>query len=459
MKRFSRVGSVGAIVLALSVFCSEAASAQSWQWQSVVHSPDQGTVATESRVVLSPRDVAITYSANVGSRSVPITSCRAELSDIGNVHSVDNGGKLFMFIVLKPQHSASCNSGSQAIAVLPIGRDASATSAIATIMRACCRVAAGPAVVAQAPRPTPTPTPTPAATSAPQSISPVDWVENAGLFAFVRLLNKDSRPVVISAGQVLDCRDVASGCGAFIDRPVTVAPGHVVTLATVTSNNPANAPAFSYRYEVQTEHGRVTGSGLSAKRATDPATVMSAQDVRAAEALAIGQMRTQQSASTSAPAPPANMPPRLVERGSTRLGVGQKGVALVRVGVGRDGSAQYATIISISNRALTAAALETAVSTKFSPAMKNGIPTDGNYVATFQFDGEDPALSSIPVWRRAPSSSPAAAASPNLSAVAVPTPLPSPKPSPTPSASPSPRPSPTPSPSPVSAPSPRASTP
>lgn len=452
MKRLSRAGTVAAIVFATTVFCSGAASAQSWQWQSAVHNADQGVVATESRVVLSARDVAITYSANVDSRSVPITSCRAELSDIGNVHSVDNNGKLFLFIVLKPQRSASCNSGSQSIAVLPIGRDATANSAIATIMRACCRTTAAPAVVAQAPRPTPSPTT--AATVAPQSLSPVDWVESAGLFAFVRLLNRDTRPLVVSAGQVLDCRDVAAGCGSFIERPVTVAPGRVVTLATVTSNNPANAPSFSYRYEVQAEHARFTESGVSAKRAADPATVMSAQDVRAAEALAIGQIRTQRT--TSTPSPAAYVPPRLVQRGSSRFGVGQKGVALVRVGVGRDGSAQYATIISISNRALTAAALETAVSTKFSPAMKNGNPTDGNYVATFQFDGEDPGLASIPVWRRAPSAAATAAATPNLSAVAVPTPVPSLKPS----ASPSPRPSPSPSqsPNPVLTPSPRGST-
>jgi outer membrane biosynthesis protein TonB len=90
------------------------------------------------------------------------------------------------------------------------------------------------------------------------------------------------------------------------------------------------------------------------------------------------------------------------------LGIGQKGTALVRVSVGANGMPQNATIVKISNPQLVAAALETAVSSSYSPAMRNGRPVSGTYLATFGFDGEDPAVSSIPVWDRTPTPGPSA---------------------------------------------------
>jgi hypothetical protein len=425
MNGLSRAGAIAAIVPALWFFCAGNAQAQSWQWQAVARNADQGRVNTQSRVVLSSRDIAITYSAMVDNRSIAITSCRAGLGDIGNVHSVDNGGHAFLFVVLKPQRAATCTSGSRSIAMIPIANDATATTAIAAIMRACCQTAAVAHTRAPAPRASATATP-PAATSV--AASTAHWVENAGLFAFVRLHNAGPRPVNVEAGEIFNCRDVASGCGTFAERPVTVAPGRTATLAAVTSSNPAGEAAFSYRFAVRTNDRRLAANGASGKRTSDPRMLMSPAEVRAAQALALGDLR--QRNGSEKPAAPAYVSPKLARRGSTRLGVGQRGEAMVRVGVGRDGTAQYATIISISNRALTAAALETAVSSTYSAAMRDGRPVDGNYVASFKFDGLDPALSSIPVWRQSvtaaasPAPTPSASLSPTATPVRTPVPTP-----------------------------------
>jgi hypothetical protein len=451
MKMSGRARAIAGIALAIMILCTRAAGAQSWEWNFVVRLPDRGPVSAQTRVVLSPRDVVMTYSADLNNRTVPITTCRASLSDIGDVHSANNGGNLFLFIVLKAQRSANCNSGNQSIALVPVSNNAAVNTAVTTIMRSCCQAPAvvaratpARATVAQATPAPATPAPRPSATVAPPLLGTVDWVESQGLFAFVRVLNRTDQRVTIGAGRVLDCRDVAYGCGTFIDSPVTLAPGEVMTLATIMSSNPGKGATFSYRYEVQNGSARLTESGLSGKPASDPKTAMSALDIRSAEAAAIGGMRGRP-ATSSAPPPPAFVPPKLLQRGSSRFGVGQRGVAVVRVGVGRNGMAQYATVVSITNAALVSAALETAVSTTFTPAMRNGQPVDGNYVATFQFDGSDPALSSIPVWRRAPIATPSASlrASASASPSAVPSPSPSPSPVPKPIPSPSPSPAPT----------------
>jgi hypothetical protein len=452
MKIMPRVRTASLLVFALSLLCARAAGAQTWEWPSVVRTADGESVNAESRVVLTSSDLAMTYSASVNNRGVPITSCRASLGDIASVRSMDNGGKLFLIVVLKPQHPAICNSGSQPIALIPITDDANVKAAVTTITRACCQVVA----VAASSRATPAPRPT--ASLTPPAISPVDWVESEGLFAFVRVRNQDRQPVTIIAGQILNCHDVASGCGRFIDRPLTLAPGAVMTLATVMSGNSGNAATFSYRYQVQSSTARFTKSAVSRRQANDPRTLMSAQEVRAAEAAAIGRISVSSASRIpSAPRPPraqrtpAPLPfvaPKLVQRGSTRLGIGQRGLAVVRVGIGRNGMAQYATIVSINNRGLVAAALETAVSSMYAPAMRYGRPVDGNYVAEFQFDGSDPALASIPAWKRSPipsaNPSPSPSPSPRASASASPVARTSPASSSSPSASPTPSSTPTP---------------
>lgn len=433
MKMPVRADTIVCFALALVMLCTRAAGAQSWHWNFVVRLPDRGPVNAQTRVVLSQRDVEVTYSADLNSRSVPIMSCRANLNDIGDVHSANNEGKLFLFVVLKAQRSASCNTGNQSIALVPVSNDAAVNSAVTTIMRSCCQA---PAVAAR-----PSTAPRAVVTATPLSIGTADWVESQGLFSFVRVLNRSNQHMTIGAGRILDCRDVAYGCGAFIDRPVALAPGGVMTVATVMSSNPGKGATFSYRYEVQNGAAHFTESGVSGKPVSDPRTVMSAQDIRSAEAAAITGMRGRPAAN-SAPPPPAFEPPKLLQRGSSRFGVGQRGVAVVRVGVGRNGMPQYATIVSITNNALVAAALETAVSTTFTPAKRNGRPADGNYVATFQFDGNDPALASIPVWRRGASPTPnpsqraSAGASPSPTLVPVPKPIPTPSPAPVPSPSP-----------------------
>jgi TonB family protein len=135
---------------------------------------------------------------------------------------------------------------------------------------------------------------------------------------------------------------------------------------------------------------------------------MSAEAIRVAEAAAINALRS------PGPAPVATQntytPPRLTKRGSSRLGIGQTGTAQVRLLISPNGSPQEATVVSITNRALTAAAIETAVSSTYAPATRNGQPVPANYVVTFSFNGEDPATADVPVWRRPASTPPAASA-------------------------------------------------
>jgi uncharacterized protein (DUF1501 family) len=104
--------------------------------------------------------------------------------------------------------------------------------------------------------------------------------------------------------------------------------------------------------------------------------------------------------------PVLDAPARLTQRGSSRLAIGHTGQARVRVRVSAKGMPLNASIVSISNPALAAAALETAVSSAYAPAVRKGRPVDEDYIATFQFDGQDPALSQIPIWERPESPQP-----------------------------------------------------
>src|SRR5665213_4407136 len=171
MKRALRVRTTLFAALALSLLCPRAAGAQAWRWQVVVQSPGRTPVNAQSRVVLSSRDLVLTYTASVESRDVPITSCRVGINDIASARSVENAGHPFLFIVLKPRRAAICNSGRQPIALVPIIDDPAAKTAIAAITRACC----GTAVAAARPKPS-----APAASASPRPVPPADWVENEG---------------------------------------------------------------------------------------------------------------------------------------------------------------------------------------------------------------------------------------------------------------------------------------
>jgi Gram-negative bacterial TonB protein C-terminal len=472
------------LALALFVFCSSVADAQTWQWDLTIRTPDRNPVIAQSRVSVSAHDLLMTYSVRIKNRYLPITTCTAGLNDIASAKSVINDGKQFFFVVMKPQRTAACESGNQSMAVVPIAADSAANNAVATVMRACCQggvvaarsspapkssataaalsqrtpapkpsasviVAAHPTPAPErsvsvlvTPRPTATPVPRPSVAVAAVTIHPVDWVENAGLFSFVRIRNEDeNRSLTIAAGSVTDCHDVKIGCARFIYRPQTLAPGDVMTLATVMSDNSGNAATFSYHYDVQSGGARYTQSGTSSKTTTDTSGLMSPQEVRTAMAGALGGRGGTVSRIALAP---TFVAPKLIQRGSTSAGAGQRGLAVVRVVIGRDGLAQTATIVSINNRALVPAAIATAVSSTYTAAMRNGRPVIGDYVATFQFDGSDPAVSAIPVWRRGstPLPIPSVTASPFVRPNVSPIPAPRADPSPSPSASESPDPTP-----------------
>jgi hypothetical protein len=487
-------------VLALSASFARTAAAQTWQWQVVVHYPDRAPMNSRSQVVLTNRDVVMNYSAHVGQTDIPITSCRAQLGDIANVRALQNAGHAFLFVALKPSRPAACASGTGPIALVPIIDDSAANDAVAAISRACCRQTGAPATaprapaVASAPKvvtvatapkvvavatapkvvtvatapkvvavatapkavtvagapkasappvlgpfpPPAAPAPRPSLGPPPASLRVTDWIENEGLFAFVRVRNRGNTPVTITAGQVNDCRNVISGCGPFPSRARSLAPGTVATFATIMSGDPGNTATFSYRYDARSGAAAATGNGLSAKRIRYGDTPMSPREIRAGEAVGVAALRPR----GAAPLPPAFVNARLTRRGTSRLAIGQSGLARVRVNVSSNGVPQGASIVSISNRALIAAALELAVSSSYAPAMRDGRPVDADYLATFQFDGADPALSSVPVWRRTAN----APASPAPAQNSKPNPAPSPKPNPTPS--PKPNPSPVPSASP-----------
>jgi Gram-negative bacterial TonB protein C-terminal len=460
-----RIGSIGVGVLAMVIAMTGISSAQTWHWQYVAHPANSAPINAQSTVILSPSEVSIAYTAPIEHRNAVIESCRVALSDVQHVTAVRTRGPIFLVIQLKPQRTANCESGRRPVAAIP-GDDFTVVSQVAgAINQACCTVkappnvaraatpspsakprvaarppspppTAKPRVVAQAsptppPTPAPTPTPTPAprtpaptATPAPPTPAPSpsrpagarleDWVENQGLFMFVRVRNFGKQSVTIDSGEILDCKNVDSGCGPLPHR-FTLDPYSTATIATVASTG--QLPSFSYRYSA--DQGKFTGSGSSTKRPPARVARMSADAVRSAEAAAISALRSPgPGAAEATPSTYTYTPPRLTKRGSSRLGIGQTGTAQVRLLIAPNGSPQEATIVSITNRALTAAAIETAVSSSYAPAMRNGQPVPANYVATFSFNGEDPATADVPVWRRSAPPVPAGPPSPGPSAAA-----------------------------------------
>jgi len=389
------------------------AEAQTWQWPVVVQTAGAAPVNAQSRLVLSAGDIALSYAAQIRGQEVPIVACHAAFGDISDAQAVRRAGRAFLLLHFKPQHPATCNSGAQSVAMLPVADGSDLTRAVATINRNCCAAA----VAMRSPSPARTPLPARSASAvASPVVSPVaspvasppsgaslrltDWVENDGAFSFVRLRNRLRQAVNVSAVEIGNCRDVDYGCGAFPN--VTLDPGSVATIATVLSHG--SGSAFTYRYVIERGSTRTTASGSSGTVPVGWRPRMSAQEIRAAEVSAFAARRERDAGSdtpvaTQTPAP-AFVDARLAQRGSSRLGIGQTGIALVRVNVAASGMPEQASIVSISNRKLVAAAIETAISSSYTPAMRNGRPVAGTYVATFQFDGEDPALAGIPVWKR-----------------------------------------------------------
>jgi hypothetical protein len=399
------------------------ADAQSWQWNVTVRTPSGGSVAAQSRVVLSPKDVSMFYTARIQNRDVPIAACRTAIADIASAQMVRRNGRSFLLVQLKPERAAVCVSGSQSIAITPVGDDSAASGAVAAIDRACCNAAPRApepvrrtiaAAVSPSPSPVPAHSPSPAPAAA---IRLADWVESEGIFSFVRVQNRGSRAVTIGPGDIEDCRNVVSGCGSFPDRAIVLGRDGVATIATVTASSAAGA-SFAYRYDAKSGADHATGMGASSNAPAASRPHMSAAEIRSAEAVAVAALRVANAPSAAGspgPSPSASPPPafvavRLTRRGSSRLGIGQTGVALLRVTISPSGMPQQATIVKISNRQLAAAAIETAVSSSYAPALRDGRPVEGTYIATFQFDGDDPALSSIPMWKRGPSPAPVASA-------------------------------------------------
>jgi len=390
-----------------------AADAQTWHWQVVVHNPNRAPMNSESRVELSDHAIVMSYAARLDDADVPIASCRAQLTDVATARMLSAAAGHYLYVAFKPGHPARCQSGNQPVALIPVADNSAVADAVATINRACCGTAGQAVTVANpAPSPARATTPQPKSSAAPH-LFVTDWSETQGLFTFIRARNRGSAPVTISSGQVGDCRAVAVGCGAFT-HSVIIAPGAVAVLATVMSADRVNDATFSYRYEARAGTMQMTGSGTARKQPSGWRPAMSAQDVRSAQAAAIAALRTSGPARPSDPAPQQDTPARLTQRGSSRLAIGQAGQAIVRVRISAKGMPFNASIVSISNPGLVAAALETAVSSTYAPAVRDGRPVDADYIATFQFDGQDPALSQIPIWKRpeGPGSTPVPAPSP-----------------------------------------------
>jgi hypothetical protein len=380
---------VGLAVLATLALCTAVAGAQNWHWDVVVHGPGGAPFNEQSTVDLAARVLTVAYTAQIDGRTVPISSCRADVGNIASAHTVNNGGGTFIFVLMKAHRTASCTNGSQEFALAQVRADSAAADALKSIVRSCCNAP----VVAQT-HPMPAPSPAPAAP--PAMAVPQTWIENQGLFAFLRVRNRDSRPLTIDGGTIVDCRNVIYGCRRFIDHPTIIAPNGIATIATVMAADPKGA-AFSYRYDGQIGDKHYTGTGFSSRQAIGTVP-MTPDEIRTAEAGVIGAITGH--LTPAAATTPENASPRLIRRGSTSLAVGKRGTAIVRVNVDSNGMAQNAAIVSITNHALIAAALETAVSSGYAPAKRNGRAVSGDYIATFSFDGTDPELANTPVWRR-----------------------------------------------------------
>jgi Gram-negative bacterial TonB protein C-terminal len=428
------------------------ANAQSWQWQVVVHQANHAPMDAHSRVVLSNREISLAYTVRVDQADVPITTCQAQVGDIANASAVNSADNPFLYVVFKPGRAADCRSGKQPIMIAPISNNADAKSAVDAINRACCSapVAAAKPVqkrpqksVAALPTSSPAPRPSPPA-------NPIvdDWVESQGLFNFVRIRNRGAQPVTIAPATVENCRSVVAGCGAFRGQ-LAIAPGATATLLAVMSGNAASPAAFAYEYIARSGAMTTRGSGSWRKRAGSPVSPLSEQEIGSAESVAVAGLappapQRPVPADPSGPRQPQNEAVHLLSRGTSRLAIGQTGSALLRVHVSGNGTPLNVAIVNVSNRAITPAAIETAVSSTYSPAIQNGRRVEADYVVEFRFNGDDPALAGVPLWKRSPL--PAASPSPgpivavSASPKAVPTASPSPKPAPTASPSPAPAP-------------------
>ena len=402
----------------------------------------------------------MSYSVPLQKRQVVIESCNADLRDVESATTVHTQSASYLLVRLKPAHTAACASGKRPAVALPTDDERSIAAVVAAINHSCCMVALGapPAhapvathppvatrtpLAPRTPAPTPTATPTPAASRAPNpapvasvtsspaagasaapsprpssSASPVsgrpvvqDWVENDGLFWFVRMRNR-SHVAITPAGEVFDCRNVDVGCGPFLATQLD--PGGIATVAVVATSSHDAAPSFDYRFTVSDGTDTVAGTGTSKKRAPRTNYRMTGPELRAAQGLAIGTFRAPHD--SAAPV----MPARLVKRGSSRLALGQSGTAIVRVTVAADGTPQDVSVVSLTNKQLAPAAIETAVSSTYTPAVQSGKPITAQYIATFSFTGEDPAMATIPVWKRPPSPTPLPTPSPASVPPAVP---------------------------------------
>lgn len=428
--------------------------AQTWQWNSLTHPAFGPPLRARSTIALTANTVSFSYTAEApsatapgGNRLVVIASCRAALSDLARASAMRTAGRVFFLLELKPSRLADCDSGKKAIAALPGSNFAQVSRIASAVNRACCspaaaaaaarrvRVAALPSAAPASPSPKPAkPSPRPVAPTAqpneaspsPQpvaarpkparkaaakrngSMSVVDWAESDGLFVFIRVHNTGGHALALGAGEVLNCKNVDVGCGPFAQTPVLGAH-KTVTVATVASTDQRQAPSFTYIYTATSGGREVTRQGSSKKVRPAKLPRITAQEIRTAESLALGALRARAAPQAPGASPnpvPASVPARLVTRGASRLALGERGVAVVRVSVSADGAPEEATIVSITNRKLTAAAIEIAVSSTYSAATKFGRPVASTYLATFRFNGEDPTSASVPVWRRSPLPSP-----------------------------------------------------
>jgi hypothetical protein len=411
------IAAASASLIGVMLATTVASNAQTWSWTYAAQTPNHPLLIARSSVSVSANSVHMEYTVPVANRNIVIESCITDLRDIQGATTIRTQGTRFLLIRFKPSRDASCASGKRPAVALPADDQQYIDGVAAAINKTCCttaRVAAGASAApsaAQTPAAAASPTPPAASPSpSPPPLRLQDWVESEGLFSFVRIRNLSAARVTIT-GTATACRPTDSGCGPF-SGSLQIDGGKTETVTTITSTDGARTPAFRYRYTASSGTQTASASGASGKSMPAGVSRISAQALRAAQAAALGTLRP--ASGDVATRPPAGdtatpgVPPRLIKRGSSRLAIGQTGTALVRLTIGANGMPQDATIVSITNEQLIAAAIETAVSSTYAPAMQNGHAVSAKYVATFSFDGEDPALSSIPLWKR-PVPSPSAA--------------------------------------------------
>jgi hypothetical protein len=112
--------------------------AETWRWNYVMRTPNLPPLEAQSTVIVNAGTLSMRYTIPSNARQIVIEACRARLDDVAGASTMQTHGRTFLLVHLKPQHSASCGSGSRPALALPIDDTHYASEIVAAIDAACC---------------------------------------------------------------------------------------------------------------------------------------------------------------------------------------------------------------------------------------------------------------------------------------------------------------------------------